>query len=176
MIADLKANHHFWSWILLIIFRYGQFIDSLRIPKWVNFILSVPYYLGNIFIIEGLLHCHFPRSIRIEPGISLFHPYGIMINRNTVIGRGVIIRNSVTLGVKHQGDPTYIEIGHGVDIGVGARIIGNVSIGKNCKIGTNAVVLNSFEDGSTIVGVPARKIEHKNSNIERETQDANYSK
>lgn len=158
MLEDIKANHHFWSWVLLIIFRYGQVINKLKIPKFLNYILSIPYYIGNLLIIEGLLHCHFPRSIKIEPGISLFHPYGIMINRNTVIGKKVIIRNNVTLGVKHQGKPTFIQIGSGVDIGAGAKILGSVSIGNDCKIGANAVVLRSYGDNNILVGIPARKL------------------
>lgn len=158
MLEDIKANHHFWSWVLLIIFRYGQVINKLKIPKFLNYILSIPYYIGNLLIIEGLLHCHFPRSIKIEPGISLFHPYGIMINRNTVIGKKVIIRNNVTLGVKHQGEPTFIQIGSGVDIGARAKILGSVSIGNDCKIGANAVVLRSYGDNNILVGIPARKL------------------
>ncbi|MBK4778741.1 MULTISPECIES: hypothetical protein [Streptococcus] len=158
LIKDLRANHHFWSWVLLIIFRYGQFIDNLPLPKIIKLILSTPYFLGDTIIIEGLLHCHFPRTVKIEPGISLFHPYGIMLNRNTVIGSGVIIRNNVTIGVKHQGEPTFAVIESGVDIGAGAKILGSVRIGRYCKIGANAVVLKNFSAGSIIAGVPAKKI------------------
>ncbi|MBT0889312.1 hypothetical protein KJR38_03095 [Streptococcus lutetiensis] len=50
-------------------------------------------------------------------------------------------------------------IGNNVDIGVGAKIIGNVTIADGIKIGANAVVNKSFyEEGITIVGVPARKV------------------
>ncbi|MFQ6868764.1 DapH/DapD/GlmU-related protein [Thomasclavelia ramosa] len=45
-------------------------------------------------------------------------------------------------------------------IGAGAKIIGNVKIGKNCKIGANAVVVHDVPDNSTAVGVPARDILH----------------
>lgn len=158
LIKDLKANHHFWSWVLLIIFRYGQFVDNLPLFPILKFMLSIPYFLGDTIIIEGLLHCHLPRTIKIGPGISLFHPYGIMINRNTIIGADVIIRNNVTVGVKHQGEPTFAEIESGVDIGAGAKILGSIRIGKSCKIGANAVVLQSFEEGCVIAGVPAQRI------------------
>ncbi|MFC3920268.1 hypothetical protein [Streptococcus lactarius] len=81
-----------------------------------------------------------------------------MLNRNTVIGSGVIIRNNVTIGVKHQGEPTFAVIESGVDIGAGAKILGSVRIGRYCKIGANAVVLKNFSAGSIIAGVPAKKI------------------
>ena len=59
--------------------------------------------------------------------------------------------------------------GDNVDIGVGAKIIGGVTIADNIKIGANAVVTKSFyEEGITLVGVPARKLERSlNENPER---------
>ena len=50
-------------------------------------------------------------------------------------------------------------IGESVDIGVGAKIIGNVKVANEIKIGANAIVTKNFNDvGSTLVGVPAKKI------------------
>jgi serine acetyltransferase len=46
----------------------------------------------------------------------------------------------------------------GVDIGVGACILGDVTIGRDSVVGANAVVVTSFPPGSRIVGVPARAI------------------
>ena len=45
-----------------------------------------------------------------------------------------------------------------VEIGAGAKIIGSVKIGKNSKIGANAVVTKSFPENSVLVGVPAKNI------------------
>ena len=51
------------------------------------------------------------------------------------------------------------QIGDNVDIGVGAKIIGDVTIANGIKIGANAVVNKSFnEENITIVGCPARKV------------------
>ncbi|MGR5624931.1 serine O-acetyltransferase [Thomasclavelia ramosa] len=55
---------------------------------------------------------------------------------------------------------TALEIEDNTIIGAGAKIIGNVKIGKNCKIGANAVVVHDVPDNSTAVGVPARDILH----------------
>lgn len=50
-------------------------------------------------------------------------------------------------------------LGKNVDLGIGAKIIGGVTIADNIKIGANAVVTKSFtEPGITIAGVPAKKI------------------
>lgn len=43
-------------------------------------------------------------------------------------------------------------------IGVGAMVLGNILIGNNVKIGTNAVVTENIPDGATAVGVPAKII------------------
>ena len=49
-------------------------------------------------------------------------------------------------------------LGKRVDVGIGAKIIGNVTIADDIKIGANAVVTKSFlEPGITLVGIPARK-------------------
>lgn len=53
------------------------------------------------------------------------------------------------------------QIGNNVEIGVGAKVIGNITIADNIKIGANAVVTKSFdEEGITLVGIPARKLNH----------------
>ena len=45
-----------------------------------------------------------------------------------------------------------------MEIGVGARIIGDVSIGNGCIIGANSVVTRSFGKSKILVGIPAREI------------------
>ena len=56
---------------------------------------------------------------------------------------------------ERDGCPT---IGDGVNVGVGAKIIGPIIVGSNCSIGANAVVTHSFADGNVLVGIPAKAI------------------
>lgn len=116
----------------------------------------IPYHIANQLLIEGLLHCHFPITAVIGSGLSLFHPYEIMLNKHVKIGQNVTIRNGVTIGVKFQGGYGGAVIGDNVDIGTGAKIIGQISIGNNSIIGANAVVTKSFPSNSVIAGVPAK--------------------
>lgn len=162
LLKDLKANHHFWAFILLIIFRYGQFICKLKINKIFKFIFLLPYFLGNAFIIEGLLHCHFPLTAQIDSGLSLFHPYEIMLNRHVKIGKNVVLRNGVTIGVKYQNGYGGAIVGNNVDVGTGAKIIGKIKIGDNTIIGANAVVTKDFGADLVIAGVPAKVLRKKN--------------
>ena len=81
-----------------------------------------------------------------EPGITIYHHGTIIINGNNCIGNDG----------KSGGAPV---IGKNVDIGFGAVIIGDIQIADNCKIGAGAVVVHScLEEGSTLVGVPARRV------------------
>jgi serine O-acetyltransferase len=47
-------------------------------------------------------------------------------------------------------------IGNNVVIGAGAKVLGNIVIGENCRVGAGSVVLRSVPENSTVVGVPAR--------------------
>lgn len=110
-------------------------------------------------------------GIEIHPGATigknLFidHGTGIVIGETTIIGNDVTIFHGVTLGgtgkEKGKRHPT---IGNNVLIGTGAKILGNITIGDNSKIGANAVVLKDVEKNSTIVGIPGKILIKKNSN------------
>lgn len=73
--------------------------------------------------------------------------YGIMISHNAVIGAHCTIFHQVTIGEGKGGAPV---IGDNVLIGAGAKIIGNVRIGSNSKIGVNAVVVHDVPENSIV--------------------------
>lgn len=81
---------------------------------------------------------------------------GIMIHSTAVIGDNARIFHQVTIGIKDKG--IAANIGNNVLIGAGAKIIGDVSIGDNVKIGANSVVTKSIENDKVIVGIPAKII------------------
>ena len=61
----------------------------------------------------------------------------------------------------------------GCVIGGGAKILGNINIGENCKIGANSVVIKDVPSYSTAVGVPARIVKRKKVDCLDETKLAN---
>lgn len=107
-------------------------------------------------------------GIEIHPGASigkgLFidHGMGVVIGETTIIGDDVKMFHGVTLGgtgkEKGKRHPT---IGNNVEIGAGAKILGDIHIGDNVRIGANAVVLKDVPKDHIAVGVPAR-IKEKN--------------
>jgi serine O-acetyltransferase len=104
-------------------------------------------------------------GIEIHPaahvGRRLFidHGMGVVIGETTVLGDEVTIYQDVTLGGtgKEQGK-RHPTIGNRVVIGAGSRVLGNIEIGHNSRIGAGSVVLRSVPDDSTVVGVPGHII------------------
>ena len=98
----------------------------------------------------------FRLNCNLGGGLLLPHPNGIVIHPDAQIGPNCLLFHQVTIGEAAGGVPT-LE-GH-VDVGAGAKIIGQLRIGKHAKIGANAVVLTDVPAGATAVGVPARIIQ-----------------
>ena len=97
-----------------------------------------------------------PLCTQIGGGLLLIHPNGIVIHPQATIGPNCLIFHQVTIGALGSGGAP--RIGGHVDIGAGAKILGNIKIGDHAKIGANAVVLENVPQYATAVGVPARII------------------
>lgn len=95
-----------------------------------------------------------PINSKIEGGLLIPHPNGIVIHPGAIIGPNCLIFQQVTIGTRSGNGPPII--GAHVDIGAGAKIMGNLSIGDFASVGANAVVLKNIPEKCTAVGVPAR--------------------
>jgi serine O-acetyltransferase len=96
---------------------------------------------------------------RIGEGLFIDHGMGVVVGETAELGDNVTLYQGVTLGgtgkEKGKRHPT---IGHSVMIGTGARILGSITIGDNCKIGAGAVVLRPVPPNCTVVGNPGRVV------------------
>ena len=111
-------------------------------------------------------------AIEIHPGaqvgrrLFIDHGMGVVVGETSVIGDDVTLYQGVTLGgtgkEKGKRHPT---IGNGVVIGAGAKILGNIRIGDECRVGAGSVVLRDVPDHSTIVGVPGHIIFRKGQRV-----------
>ncbi|HMO06056.1 MAG TPA: hypothetical protein PKD10_00215 [Paracoccaceae bacterium] len=90
----------------------------------------------------------------IGGGLLLPHPNGIVIHPAVRIGPNCLIFQQVTIGTSGRGGVP--RIGGHVDIGAGARVLGDVTIGDHAVIGANAVVLQDVPARHVATGVPAR--------------------
>jgi serine O-acetyltransferase len=81
---------------------------------------------------------------------------GVVIGETSVVGDDVTLYQCVTLGgTGKESGKRHPTIGNSVVIGAGAKVLGNIVVGENCRIGAGSVVLRSVPDHSTVVGVPA---------------------
>ena len=98
-------------------------------------------------------------AARIGKGILIDHATSIVIGETAVVGDNVSMLHEVTLGGtgKNTGD-RHPKVKSGVLIGAGAKILGNISIGKNAKVGAGSVVLNDVDDYCTVAGIPAQPV------------------
>lgn len=94
-----------------------------------------------------------PLNSNIGGGLLLPHPNGVVIHHNVHVGPNCLIFQQVSLGTRGGPEVPHLE-GH-VDVGAGAKIFGNVRIGKHALIGANAVVLSDVPANSFAVGIPA---------------------
>ena len=98
-------------------------------------------------------------SAKIGRRLTIEHSGAIVVHGNAEIGDDCIIRQGVTLGNRRRDDPFGApKLGHRVNVGAGAKILGRVTIGDDAEIGANAVVLQDVPAGALAVGVPARII------------------
>ena len=116
---------------------------------------SLAFYLQNrvseIFAVD--IH----PAARMGKGILIDHGTGVVIGETAVVGDDVSMLHEVTLGGtgKESGD-RHPKIGHGVMIGAGAKILGNVRVGDGSKVAAGSVVLHEVPPHATVAGVPAK--------------------
>lgn len=98
-------------------------------------------------------------AAKIGQGIMMDHAHGVVIGETAVIEDNVSLLHNVTLGGtgKTTGD-RHPKIRTGVMIGAGAKVLGNIEIGKGARIAAGSVVLENVPAHTTVAGVPARII------------------
>lgn len=117
----------------------------------------------KLYLVARMLSCvaRFFTAIDIHPGaqigrrLFMDHGLGIVIGETSIIGDDVTIYQGVSLGgtgkEKGKRHPT---LRNHVVVGAGAKVLGNIVIGENCRLGAGCVVLRDVPENSTVVGVP----------------------
>lgn len=123
----------------------------------------------------------FLTGVEIHPGaqvgrrLFIDHGMGVVIGETAVIGDDVTIYHGVTLGgtslEKGKRHPT---IGNRVTIGAGAKILGNINIGDDSRIGANAVVVKNTPPNSVVVGIPGQIVRRTKMHHEGDRPDLNH--
>jgi serine O-acetyltransferase len=96
---------------------------------------------------------------RMGKGIFIDHATGLVVGETAVVGDNVSMLHGVTLGgTGKAGGDRHPKIRHGVLIGAGAKILGNIEVGHCSKVAAGSVLLTSVPNNKTVAGVPARVV------------------
>jgi len=134
-----RLAHQLWRW---------------HIPVLPRFISHVSRFLTGIEIHPGA---------KLGNRVFIDHGMGVVIGETSEIGDNVILHQGVTLGgTSRQRIKRHPTLGDSVVVGVGAQLIGAITIGDNTKIGAGSVVVNSVPSHATVVGVPGRVVAVRN--------------
>jgi serine O-acetyltransferase len=140
-------------WVM-VVYHFGRWRYKFRSP-----ILRVPLsFCYKILKLASqiLTGIDLPCEASVGHRLVIEHFGGIVVSGDTQLGDDVVIRNGVTIGLRRTGVRGAPVIGNRVDIGAGAKILGEIRIGDDVAIGANAVVLEDVPDGCIAVGVPAK--------------------
>ncbi|MCF8383067.1 MAG: serine acetyltransferase [Chlorobium sp.] len=147
----------FWA---MVVYRFGRW--RYTIP---NSMLRKPFsmlYRLLYKVVQVLTGIELPCEVPLGRNFRIDHFGGIIISGYASFGDNCIIRNGVTIGLKNVEEKAAPKIGNNVNIGAGAKVLGDITIGDNVDIGANAVVITSVPDNSIAVGIPARIIQKNN--------------
>lgn len=117
-------------------------------------------FIGELimFIVRCTLNIEIHPAAIIGKRLFIDHGTGVVIGATSIIGNDVTLYHGVTLGGVGRGGITgkrHPTVEDNVTIGSGAKILGNITLGNNCIIGANAVVLKDVPAATTAVGVPS---------------------
>jgi serine O-acetyltransferase len=130
-----RANHWLWN--------HGFFF----LGRWLS---EVARFLTGIEIHPGA---------KIGRRLFIDHGMGVVIGETSVIGDDITLYQGVTLGgTGKEHGKRHPTIEDNVVVGSGAKILGNITVGRNCRIGAGSVVLRNVPEHSTVVGVPGHII------------------
>jgi serine O-acetyltransferase len=130
-----RVNHWFWNHRLFLVGRWLS-----QVARWLT-------------------------GVEIHPGAKLGrrlfidHGMGVVIGETTIVGDDVTLFQGVTLGgTGKEHGKRHPTVEDNVVVGGGAKILGNIVVGRNCRIGAGSVVLRNVPENSTVVGVPGHII------------------
>lgn len=143
----------------VLYFKGFHAIQTHRLANWLwrkgreDFALYLQSRSSEVFQVD--VHPRVPMG----RGVFIDHATGVVIGGTAIIEDNVSILQNVTLGGtgKESGD-RHPKIRHGVLIGAGAKVLGNIEVGHCSKVASGSVVLKSVPPNTTVAGVPAKVV------------------
>ncbi len=143
----------------LLFFKGFQAVQAYRLGNWLwkqgrtDLAYYVQMRISEIFGVD--IH----PAATIGKGLMIDHAHSIVIGETAVVGDNVSMLHSVTLGgTGKEEEDRHPKIGDGVLIGAGAKVLGNITVGRCSRIAAGSVVLESIAPMKTVAGVPAKVV------------------
>jgi len=147
----------------LFYYRFFNSVYRSKIPKIFKKII-LAFYMPLQKFMEILTGISLPYSASIGEGFYIGHFGNIIIHPSSVIGVNCNISQGVTIGISGRGEKRGVpKIGNNVYIGANSVVAGDIFIADNVLIGACSLVVNDVLTPGTVVGVPATKINNRNS-------------
>ena len=134
----------------LLLHRVAHKLFIIHVPFLPRLISQFARFLTGIEIHPGA---------KIGKALFIDHGMGVVVGETTEIGDNVTLYQGVTLGgTGKQRGKRHPTLGNNISVGVGAKILGAITIGDNVRVGANAVVLKDVPANTTAVGIPAKVV------------------
>ncbi|MCF6195451.1 MAG: serine O-acetyltransferase [Emcibacter sp.] len=135
----------------LIYYRIGHWAWENGFHTLGRFISHIGRFLSGIEIHPGA---------KLGKGVFFDHGMGIVIGETAEVGDNVTLYQGVTLGgTSLEGGKRHPTLEDGVIVGAGAKILGPILVGRNARVGSNAVVVKPVAENSTVIGIPAKAVQ-----------------
>ena len=136
-------------------------LEAHRVAHWLWHQGRITLALNFQSRVSEVFQADIHPAARIGSGVFIDHATGVVIGETAIVADDVSILQNVTLGGngKERGD-RHPKIGRGVLLSVGAKVLGNITVGEGARVAAAAVVLTDVPPFSTVAGVPAKVIGH----------------
>ncbi|MEA5597841.1 serine O-acetyltransferase [Rivularia sp. UHCC 0363] len=132
----------------LLLHRMARWMRNVGVPFLPRLTSHLARFLTGVEIHPGAT---------IGKGVFIDHGMGVVIGETAIIGDYALIYQGVTLGgTGKETGKRHPTLGECVVVGAGAKVLGNLQIGNNVRIGAGSVVLRDVPSDCTVVGVPGR--------------------
>ncbi len=140
--------------LAVAVHRFGNARMGIR-PRLLRAPFSLLYRMVYTAII-WVWGIDIPHPTKLGRRVHIWHHGGVWLGARS-IGDDVHIRHNTTFGVLSRHELRLPIIGNRVDVGLGSSILGPITVGDDCVIGPNSVVIRDLPPGSVVMGVPARQ-------------------
>ncbi len=142
----------------LLLYRAGHALYQLKLPVIPRLLSQFARLITGIEIHPGA---------QIGKGVFIDHGMGVVVGETAVIGNYSLIYQGVTLGgTGKESGKRHPSLGKNVVVGAGAKVLGNIEISDNVRIGAGSVVLRDVPSDCTVVGIPGRIVYRAGSKVE----------